>query len=77
MISELGLVSGVNRNVSVSSGSGGNIQFNEVIAAQVNVHISTYHSVGYSSNKMELTLDVGGIEPLLGTDGVGSATWLS
>lgn len=77
VISEIGLVSGVNRSVAANSGSGGSFQFKEVIAAQINVHISTYHAVGYSSNKMDLTLDIGGVEPLLGTDSVGSATWLS
>lgn len=65
VISEIGLVSGVDKNVQGPSGGSGNITYNEVICAQINVHISTYHALGYASDGATFVLDVGGIEPLL------------
>lgn len=76
VISELALVSGVDRDVQGSSGSSGSFMYKEVIAAQVNVFISTNHPIGYSSNKATFTLDVGGTEPTLAEQGFGQATWL-
>lgn len=74
VISELALVSGVDKEVSGSSGGAGNFTYNEVIAAQVNVHVSTYHALGYSTNGAEFTLDVGGVEPTLGEQDVDGAS---
>lgn len=66
VISEMALVSGVDKDVTASSGGSGSFVYSEVICAQVNVHISTYHALGYATNGLELTLDVGGVEPTLG-----------
>lgn len=74
VISELALVSGVDKEVSGSSGGAGNFTYNEVIAAQVNVHVSTYHALGYATNGATFTLDVGGVEPTLGEQDVEGAT---
>lgn len=76
VISEIQLVSGVDRDVQGSSGTSGSFMYTEVIAAQVNVHISTNHPLGYSSNSATLTFDVGGVEPMLAENGVNQATFL-
>lgn len=65
VISEIALVSAVDQMVSGSSGGGGNFTYNEAICAQINLHISTYHAVGYATNGAKFTLDVGGVEPML------------
>lgn len=76
VISELALVSGVDREVSGSSGGAGSFNYTEVICAQINVHISTHHPLGYSSNGATFTLDVGGVEPVLGEVDVQNAQFL-
>lgn len=76
VISEICLVSGVDRDVQGSSGSSGSFMYKEVIAAQANVHISTNHPIGYSSNKATLRLDIGSTEPTLAEQGVAQATFL-
>lgn len=77
VISELGFMSGVDRQVQASSGGAGNFMFNEVIAGQLNVIISTHHAIGYSSTGATLAFDVGNTEPLLGANSLNGTTWLS
>lgn len=74
VISELALISGIDKEVSGNTGGAGNFTYYEVIAAQVNVHISTYHALGYATNGATFTLDVGGVEPTLGEQDVDGAT---
>lgn len=76
VISELALVSGIDKDVSGVSGGSGTFTYTEVIAAQINVHISTYLSVGHSSQGASFTLDVGGVEPSLGENDVAGAVFL-
>lgn len=76
VISELALCSGVDKSVQGQSGSSGTFTYNECIACQVNVFVSTYHALGYANEGAEFTLDVGGVEPLLGTDDAGNASFL-
>lgn len=75
VISELALVSGVDKEVPGNLAGGGSFTYNEVIAAQINVHISTYHAVGYATNGATFTLDVGGVEPTLGEMDEDNATF--
>lgn len=75
VISEIGLCSGVDRRVD-ASGSGGAFQYLEVIACQVNVFIATNHPIGYNSNGLNLTFDIGGVEPTLGDKAVNTATFV-
>jgi hypothetical protein len=77
VISELGFCSGVDRNVQATNGGAGSFLFNEVIACQLNVIISTHHAIGYSSTGATLAFDVGNTEPLLGTNSLNGTTWLS
>jgi len=63
IISEVELVTGVNKTVSVS-GPSGTFNFNEVIAAQVASHVAAFYPVRFSRNGFEISLDVGATEPL-------------
>lgn len=76
VMSELALCSGIDKLVSGSSGSSGSFQYNEVIACQVNVHISTNHPIAYTSQGATLNVDVGGIEPMLGENSLNGATFI-
>lgn len=76
VISEIGICSGVDREVSGSNGTGGQFNYSEVLACQVNVFISTNHPVGYNSNGLTLTFDIGGVEPTVGSNAINSATFV-
>lgn len=65
VISEIGLVSGVDRTVNVTDGHGGTISFNEVVCAQIVNHIPAIQPVFSQRNGFDLIAEVGGIEPLL------------
>lgn len=76
VISELGLCTGVDKDVTGQAGSSGSFRYNEVIACQINIHIATNHPIGYTSEGATLNLDVGGVEPMLGDQGSGQVTWV-
>lgn len=76
VISEIGLCSGVDVKAQGPSGSGPTFLYDEVIACQVNVHIATNHPVGYNSNGLTLTFDVGGVEPTLGDTALNVASFV-
>lgn len=65
IISEFALVSGVDRSVSSSDGAGGTITFNEAVCTQIANHVPALQPVFSQRNGFELTIEVGGIEPLL------------
>lgn len=65
IISEIGLVSGVDRMLSVPSGAGGSFNFLEVVFAQVCTFISSFHSMQFTTNGLNLAFDVGATEALL------------
>lgn len=71
-ISEMGLCSGVDRRVTAV---GSNFTYNEVIACQINVFIATNHPIGYNSSGLDITFDIGGVEPMLGSNAVNQATF--
>lgn len=74
IISEMGLCSGVDRRITAP---GQAFQYLEVIACQVNVFISTNHPIGYNSSGLDITLDIGGVEPTLGSNAVNQATFVN
>jgi len=76
IISEIGLCSGVDKTVSSSGTGGPSFQYSEVIACQVNVFISTNNPIGYNSNGLNLTFDIGGVEPTLGSNAVNQAKFV-
>lgn len=63
IISEIQLVTAVDRNINVT-GPSGSFLFNEVIAAQVASHISAFYPIRFSRNGIEIYLDIGASEPL-------------
>lgn len=64
IISEIGLVSGVEKVVSATDYLGATFNFNEVIAAQVAAHIATFHVLKSASNGITAIFDTGATEPL-------------
>ena len=64
IISEIALVSGVDKMTQSPSVGSTTIQFNDVIAAQVATHISTFFPLKYANNGVEMILEVGASEPL-------------
>lgn len=75
IISEIGICSGVDKEVQGDSGSAGTFTYTEVIACQVNIFIATNHAVGYNSDGLTLTFDIGSVEPMLGTNAINVATF--
>lgn len=66
VISEIGLVTGVDKLVAGSAGGAGSRDYNEVIGAQISVHVSTNHPIAYNSNGLTMVYDIGASEPVLG-----------
>lgn len=64
IISEIGLVSGVDKVITTTGVGAATISFNEVICAQVVSHINTFFPLRFSSNGTEILLDVGSTEPM-------------
>lgn len=63
IISEIGLVSGVDQVVNVPATSG-SFNMNEVIAAQINSFINTFIPMNYMNDGTTINLNVGSTEPL-------------
>jgi hypothetical protein len=64
IISEVALVSGIDKVVSSPTQGGGSINFNEVIAAQCVSYVNTFFAAKYANSGVEVLLDVGATEPL-------------
>ena len=64
IVSELSTVTGVDRIVT-GEVNGVNIQYNEVIGAQIASFMSTYYPFSILRNGAEIDLDIGNVEPLL------------
>ncbi len=63
-ISEIGMVTGVDRMVSTNDGAGGSFSFNEVIGAQIFTHVNAMQPLKSQRDGLTLTYDVGTNEPL-------------
>ena len=68
IISELALVSGVDRTTSTPDGLGGTITMNEVVCAQIANHIPALQPVFSQRKGFDMVSEVGGIEPLLNVE---------
>lgn len=64
-ISEVGLVTGVDKLIQVEANGGGTFQFNEVIAAQIATHIVNYNHMASNTDGATFTYEAGANEPLL------------
>lgn len=60
-ISEIALVTGVDRSLTVN----GSLTYTEIVSAQVAAFISQYHSLTQNSTGVSSTFDIGSVEPLI------------
>lgn len=63
-VSELGLVTGVNRTVNSDNGLGGTVSFNELIGAMIHSHVPTQLALKDRRPGLDLMFDVGAKEAL-------------
>ena len=77
-ISEIGLVSGVDKLVPADAAGGGTFQFNEIIAAQIATHVVRYNHMASNTDGATFTFDAGANEALLSewTEGLTTASTL-
>lgn len=73
VISEIGLVTGIDKLVQGPAGGGGSFDYNEVIGAQIAVHVATNHPIAYNSNGLTMVYDIGSSEPMLGDQALNVA----
>lgn len=64
IISEIGMCTNVDKNISVQSGDGGNFQFAEAIGVQIAAHVATYNSLQNSNTGVKIAMNIGLTEPL-------------
>jgi len=67
IISEFGFCTAVDQVVSISTPAG-SVSFTEVIACQISAIISGHYELVYNSKGFDFSLEVGAVQPLLGTD---------
>jgi hypothetical protein len=63
-ITELGIITGVDRVVTGDNGSGGTVSYNEIIGAQLMQHVATRVMLSDYPDGYTTTYDFGGSEPL-------------
>lgn len=66
VISEIALVSGVDRVVTALDSTGTQFNYNEAIVAQIVTHITRHYSVGSANGGFDFALELGATEPLIG-----------
>jgi hypothetical protein len=76
VISEIGLVTGVDKLVPGPSGAGGTFEYEEVIGAQISVFVATNHPIAYNSNGLTMVYDIGASEPMLGDKALNQAQFV-
>lgn len=64
IISEIGLVSGVDKVVEASNAGSSNFNYKEVISAQIVAHISTDFRARYHNKDADLSINIGASEPM-------------
>lgn len=72
IISEIGMCTNVDRNISAAGGTGGSFQYMEAIGVQIASHIATYQSLPQNNTGVKIALNTGMNEPLFAlsvTDG--------
>lgn len=65
IISEIGLCTGVDKVVQVTSSAGGTFNFNEAIGVQIASHVDGLYPMVFASTGVQIALNVGAAEPLL------------
>lgn len=63
IISEIALVTGIDKPVSITTATG-QTNFTEAIMAQIYTHITAFYAIGFSNQGFDFTVDIGFTEPL-------------
>lgn len=66
VISEIGLMTGVDRVVTVPGAGNTNFNFNEILVAQIAMHVTAFYSMAFATNGFNFQIQMGATEPLLG-----------
>ena len=64
-ISEIGLVTAVDKIIQAEAAGGGTFQFNEIIAAQIATHVVNYNHMASNTDGATFTFEAGANEPML------------
>lgn len=64
IVSEIALVSGVDKTIAVGGSGQPTFNFKEVIAAQVDTFINTFYALNFSQDGVQNVVDCGAVEPL-------------
>lgn len=75
IISEFGFCTGIDADVLVNTPAG-NVSFSEVVACQIAAIISGHYELVYNSKGFDFSLEVGAVQPLLGTN-TSTTTFMS
>lgn len=73
IISEIGLVSAIPRQVDAPGPGGGGINITEAIYAQVLTWLSTYRQLSFDNQGFVITLELGANEPMLTSNSITTA----
>lgn len=73
VISEIGIVSGVDRVVTGPGQGNTTFNYNEIIGAQIVTHITSYYSVGFTNQGFDFKVEIGATEPLIGESDIYTA----
>lgn len=74
IVSEIGLCTGVDRNINASAFGGGTFQFAEAIGVQIAAHVATYNPLLQTNTGVQIEMDVGVNEPLYSLSAIDGAT---
>lgn len=66
VISEIGLVAGVDKTTTATAAGGGTFNYLEAVACQIVSHITAYYSAAFANNGFDFSLELGATEPLVG-----------
>lgn len=67
IISEIGLVAGIDQTVTGENAEGSNtVSYEEALRAQVINHVTAYYAVGFTQRGFDFRVELGATEPLLG-----------
>lgn len=75
VISEVGLCTGVNRTVQGNS-TLGQINYKELVGCQISAFIPVHYEMVYHSEGFDFNTEVGAVEPLLGSESIGTSVVL-
>lgn len=76
VISEIALCTGVDRVVAGSS-TNGQINYNEIVGCQVSAFVPVHYEMVYHSEGFDFKTEIGAVEPMLGSDSIGTAAVLN